>query len=80
MNLPMYGVIKNGIFGYQIVSGIITGIRYTEEDPVYEISYGSNKWWVSKIADNKEDLFELLNIASLSKIKATHGLKIKFER
>lgn len=32
-----YAIIENGIFGTRIVSGIITGVRYTEGNPVYEI-------------------------------------------
>jgi hypothetical protein len=29
---PRYGIIDSGLFGIRIVSGIITGIRYTEEN------------------------------------------------
>ena len=35
-----YGIIENGIFGTRIISGIVTGVRYTEDKPIYEISFG----------------------------------------
>ncbi len=75
---PTYGVIENGIFGTRIISGMVTGIRYTDDKPVYEISFGKDKWWSSEIANNIEDLFKLLNLAPLERIKETHGLKIKY--
>lgn len=41
---PKYGIIENGIFGTRIISGIVTGVRFTEDKPVYEISFGKDKW------------------------------------
>jgi hypothetical protein len=79
---PRYGIINSGLFGSRIISGIITGIRYTEDKPIYEISFGKDKWETSKIFDNIDDLTKTLelDIAPLSRVKATHGLKIKFEK
>lgn len=79
MSQPRYGIIENGIFGTRIIAGIVTGIRYTEDKPVYELSFGKDKWWTSQIAENKDDLFKELNLASLERVKETHGLKIKYE-
>jgi len=76
---PKYGIIEPGLFGVRIVSGIVTGIRYTETKPMYEISMGKNVWWTSEIADNPEDIFKALKLASLERIMETHELKIKFE-
>lgn len=73
-----YGIINSGLFGVTIVSGIVTGIRYTEDKPIYEISFGKDKWQTSEITDSKDDIFKLLNLASLDRIKETHGLKIKY--
>lgn len=73
-----YGIIDSGIFGFRLISGIVTGIQFTEEDPIYEISFGKNKWNTTKIFDNINDLFLALNIAPLERVKETHGLKIKY--
>ncbi len=75
---PKYGIIENGIFGTRIISGIVTGVRFTEEKPVYEISFGKDKWWTSEITDNIDDIFKALKLASIERIKETHGLKIKY--
>ena len=75
---PKYGIIENGAFGTRIVCGIVTGIRYTEDTPIYELSFGKDKWWVTEITENIDDIFRALKLASLDKIKETHGLKIKY--
>lgn len=49
---PMYGIIENGAFGTRIVSGIVTGVRFTEDKPIYELSFGKDSWWTSDISDN----------------------------
>ena len=75
---PKYGIIENGIFGTRIVSGIVTGIRFTEDKPVYEITFGKDKFWASDIAESPEDITKLLNLVPLHRVKETHGLKIKY--
>ena len=77
---PKYGIIDSGLFGVRIVSGIVTGVRYTNDKPVYELSFGNNSWQTSEIMDNQEDVFKALKLASLERISETHGLKIKFEQ
>lgn len=76
---PKYGIIENGIFGTRIVSGIVTGIKYTENKPIYNISFGKDSWWTSEITDDIEDIFKRLNLVSLERISETHGLLIKYE-
>ena len=76
---PKYGVIQNGVFGTRIVTGIVTGIRFTEDKPVYELSFGKDKWWTSDVTDNKEDLFKLLKLTPLNRVVETNTLKIKYE-
>ena len=76
---PKYGIIENSAFGTRIISGIVTGVSYTEEKPIYEISFGKDKWLTSEITDNIEDVFKALNIAKLERVKETHGLKIKYQ-
>lgn len=78
IGMPKYGIIENGIFETRIVSGIVTGIRYTEDKPVYELSFGKDKWWTSEITDNIEDILKVLNLVSLDRVKETYGLKIKY--
>jgi hypothetical protein len=78
IGMPKYGIITNGIFGTRIVSGIVTGVRFTEDKPIYELSFGKDKWWTSEITDNIEDIFKVLNLVSLERVKTTHGLKIKY--
>lgn len=75
---PKYGVIENGIFGVRIISGIVTGISYTEDKPIYELSFGKNKWQTSEIADNIEEVFRILKLTTLERIRETHGLKTKY--
>ena len=80
MGKPVYGITENGMFGVRIVAGIITGVRFTEEEPVYEISFGKNKWWTSEIAEHFWELEEYFMLADLDRVKETHGLKIKYNK
>jgi len=73
-----YGIIENGIFGTRIIAGIVTGVRFTEDKPMYELSFGKNKWWTSEITDNTDDIFEALKLAPLDRVQETNGLKIKY--
>jgi len=76
---PKYGILDNGIFGVRIISGIVTGIRYTEDEPVYELSFGKNKWWTTEITDNVDDIFKALKLAPLERVAQTHQLSIKYK-
>ena len=76
---PKYGIVDSGLFGVKIISGIVTGIRFTEDKPMYEISFGKNNWWTSEIANSFEEIFKFLKLTSLDRIKETHGLKIKYD-
>lgn len=78
IGISKYGIIENGIFGTRIIAGIVTGVRFTEDKPVYELSFGKDKWWTSEITDNIEDILKVLNLVSLDRVKETHGLKIKY--
>ena len=77
IGMPKYGIITNGIFGTRIVSGIVTGVRFTEDKPIYELSFGKDKWWTSEITDNIEDIFKVLNLVSLNRVKETHKKVIR---
>jgi len=57
----------------------VTGVKYTEDKPLYEISFRKDKWWTNEISENTEDLFKLLKLVSLDRVKETHVLKIRFE-
>ena len=48
------------------------------KEPVYELSFGKERWWTSEITDNKDDIFKTLNLTTLERVKETHGLKIKY--
>lgn len=76
---PKYGIIENGVFGTRIVSGIVTGVSYTEEKPIYEISFGKDKWKTSEITESIDDIFKDLKLGKLERIVETHGLKIKYQ-
>jgi len=79
INKAVYGVNYDSIFGLRIISGIVTGVSYTEDkSPTYEITFGKNRVWVQKIAESKDQLFELLNLASLDRVKESHQVKIKY--
>lgn len=72
-----YGITDNGIFGARIVAGIITGIRLTEDKPLYEISYEKNSWWVKDITDNRAELLDMLKVAQLDHIRKTAKINLK---
>lgn len=80
MGKAVYGLVDSGIFGARIIAGVVTGIRYTEDRPVYEVSFGKNSWWTSDIADNIDDIGKMFKLAPIERIKETHGLKIKYEK
>lgn len=73
----VYGITDNGIFGARIVAGIITGIRLTEDKPLYEISYEKNSWWVKDITDNRAELLDMLKVAQLDHIRKTAKINLK---
>ena len=75
---PKYGIINNGVFGVNIISGIVTGIRFTEGKPLYEISFGKNKWWTEELCETPTDIFKALKLAPLNRVKESHGLQIKY--
>ncbi len=77
---PKYGIIDSGLFGVRIISGIVTGIRYTNDKPIYEISFGQNKWWTPEIVESLEEIIKILKLTSLDRIKESHGLQIKYEK
>lgn len=76
---PRYGLLNFGIFGTKIVAEVVTGVRFTEGDPIYELSFGKDKWETDKIATSLDDIVRLLKIPSLQRIQETHGLKIKYD-
>jgi len=76
---PRYGIIDNGLFGTKIVSGIVTGVRYTEDKPMYELSFGKDKWWAADITDDTDHLIKMMNLTTLDRVNETHNLKIKYK-
>lgn len=82
IGLPVYGLLDNSIFGSRIIFGIVTGIRFTSTNPLYEVSFRDNIWWTPIITEDVNDIPKLLELAPLSEIKKTsfNGLKIKFEK
>ena len=79
INRAVYGLTDRSAFGVRIISGIVTGVSYSEDfPPKYEITFGKNKTWVDKIAESKEELITLLEIADLKRVKETHNLKLKY--
>lgn len=80
MGKPMYGIIRTGMSEVKVVSGIVTGVKYTEDKPVYELSFGKNSWSTTEITDNTDDILKALSLTPLDRIKETHGLKIKYNQ
>ena len=79
INKAVYGLADNSLFGFRVISGIVTGVSYSEDkEPRYEITFGKNSVWVSKIAESKEGLINLFDLADLSRVKETHGMKLKY--
>lgn len=74
-----YAIIDSGVFGLRIVSGIITGIRYTTDLPLYCIQMGKDLWWSDKIVFRPEDLLPHFGLADLNRVKESHGLMIKYK-
>ena len=79
INKVVYSLADRSAFGVRIISGIVKGVSYSEDfPPKYEITFGKNKTWVDKIAESKEELITLLEIADLKRVKETHNLKLKY--
>lgn len=57
---------------------MVTGIRFTEDKPLYEISFGKDKWWTDEITESMEEIYKTLELAPLERVKQTHGLLIKY--
>lgn len=73
-----YAVIDSGLFGVRIVSGIITGIRYTADKPLYCIQMGKDMWWSSDIFFNRENVADYIGLADLDRVRESHVLIIKY--
>ena len=76
---PKYGLVGNGIFSGRIVAGLVTGVQYTDDKPIYTIQFGNDSWQTSEITDSIEDLLKHLKIESLERVMLTHNLKIKYK-
>lgn len=80
INKAVYGLSDNSIFGLRIVSGIVTGVSYSEDTlPKYEISFGKNRVWVENVAESIEELVKLFKLADLKRVKETNNLKLKYK-
>lgn len=80
INKVVYGIIENSPFGLRIIAGVITGVSYTEEaSPRYEITFGKNRAWTSKIAESKAALVELLQLPDLQKVAKENPLTLKLD-
>jgi len=78
MGQARYGIIDSGLFGMKIVAGVVTGIQFTEDKPLYKISFGKDSWWTSEITESVDDIVKAMKLAPLDRVKETHGLKIKY--
>ena len=76
---PKYTVVRNGVFGVKISCGIVTGVRFTEDAPLYEVSFGKDKWWTFEIFDSLQDVCSSIGLPSLERVVQTHDLKIKYK-
>lgn len=74
----VYAIVDSGVFGMRIVSGIVTGIQFTEGKPRYSVVFGANQWWTTKIAEDKEELLELLELPKLDEVRKKNDAQIKF--
>lgn len=75
---PCYALIDSGLFGARIVAGVITGVRYTESDPLYCIQMGKDLWWSSTIFFLRESVVDYIGLADLDRVQESHGLMIKY--
>ena len=80
LNTEVYGILDNDVFGLRIVMGIVTGVEYTEDAPIYTIAFGKNKWRTSIVTSNKEHLLDLALLTPvLSRVRKVNNLKIKWD-
>lgn len=83
---PVYAIVTKGVFKQDLTYGIITGhwLNQTNEDPIliYKVEFGKDSKSI-----NSEDVFTdkqmfidrlVLDIPELSRVKETHGLKLKY--
>lgn len=73
-----YGIIDRGIFGLRFIVGLVTGVQYTKNDPIYKIEFEDNSYWTDKIADSEVKLIELMAIPTIEFISERHNIKVKF--
>lgn len=74
---PVYSVIETGIFGLRVICGVIIGVQLTNNEPRYCIGYEKNSYWVNKVALNKDDLLNMLQVPNLSDV-ANIGADVNF--
>ncbi len=73
-----YAVIGNGVFGKRVVYGLVTGIRFTDSDPIYSLQYQKNRWEVKRLYSDRLEMLNALEIPYEDTIGRDHGLDINF--
>jgi hypothetical protein len=77
---PRYGLLGNEKFEFRIVSGIVTGIEFTEGEPIFKLSFDKNTYSTSRIFETSQQLIDSLKLPTLNQIDITHNLSIKYDK
>lgn len=79
MSMPVYGVVDRGIFGVRVVTGIITGVQFTENLPLYKIEYKDGSVWTDKVTTDVNELLQLMQVTPLDSITKLLPLKTNYK-
>lgn len=67
---PVYGLVRDGVFGIRIICGIING-NQVRDKYYYSVVFGDNMFFIDEkdVFINPNDLYEALNLPSLERLK-----------
>lgn len=75
----VYGVVDRGVYGLKVYAGIVIGVEFTEDLPIFTILSGNNKVKTTLICYNKEEVLEQLNLTPLERIQSINSFKLKYK-
>lgn len=76
----VYAIVSNNHFGIKVVSGIVTGVHFTEDKPIYDISFGNDRYQSSEIFFSTDGLIAAFRLLPLEAVEKSHNLQIKYSK
>lgn len=66
---PVYAVANRGIFGFRVSTGIITGIRFTNNKPEFYVASNKESGWYTEITTDKNEILEMIEVPDLIQVQ-----------